>query len=104
MKILFLTPPLKAWDSHGYHLAANQMHAQLAAYVREKKLGEPFVIDSRADELDWDGMMKRVHEIKPDMVFVGEIFQNPFILLFNVTKSACHSAVFILKKYFRNLL
>ena len=33
-KVLFLTPPLKAWDSHGLHKAANQMHAQVAAYVR----------------------------------------------------------------------
>ena len=60
MKILFLTPPLKAWDSHGHHLAPNQMHAQLAAYVRVKELGEPFVIDTRASELDWDGMMAKV--------------------------------------------
>ena len=76
MKILFLTPPLKAWDSHGHHLAPNQMHAQLAAYVRVKDLGEPFVIDSRASELDWDGMMKRVNEIQPDMVFVGELLHS----------------------------
>ena len=33
-KVLFLTPPLKAWDSHGLHKAANQMHAQVAAYIR----------------------------------------------------------------------
>ncbi|MCK5084022.1 MAG: cobalamin-dependent protein, partial [Candidatus Omnitrophica bacterium] len=76
MKILFLTPPLKAWDSHGHHLAPNQMHAQLAAYVRVKDLGVPFVIDSRASELDWDGMMKRVNEIQPDMVFVGELLHS----------------------------
>lgn len=76
MKILFLTPPLKAWDSHGHHLAANQMHAQLAAYVREKNLGEPQVIDSRAEELDWAGMMKRVDELQPDMVFVGELLHS----------------------------
>lgn len=76
MKVLFLTPPLKAWDSHGHHLAANQMHAQLAAYLREKKLAEPAVIDSRAEGLDWDGMMKRVDEIKPDMVFVGELLHS----------------------------
>lgn len=76
MKVLFLTPPLKAWDSHGYHLAANQMHAQLAAYVRVKNLGEPFVIDSRAEGLDWNGMMKRVDGIKPDMVFVGELLHS----------------------------
>lgn len=76
MKVLFLTPPLKAWDSHGNHLAANQMHAQLAAYLREKKLAEPAVIDSRAEGLDWDGMMKRVDEIKPDIVFVGELLHS----------------------------
>ena len=76
MKVLFLTPPLKAWDSHGYHLAANQMHAQLGAYMREKDLGEPSAIDCRASELDWDGMLKRVEEIKPDMVFVGELLHS----------------------------
>lgn len=76
MKVLFLTPPLKAWDSHGHHLAANQMHAQLAAYVRAKNIGEPFVIDCRASELDWDGMMKRAGEIRPDMVFVGELLHS----------------------------
>src|SRR6185503_1174176 len=33
MKVLFLTPPIKAWDSHGMHKAANQMHAQAAAFI-----------------------------------------------------------------------
>ena len=40
MKVLFLTPPLKAWDSHGFHRAANQMHAQAASFIREKGLAE----------------------------------------------------------------
>ncbi len=76
MKVLFLTPPLKAWDSHGFHRAANQMHAQLAAYLREKKLAEVFALDCRALDLDWQGMMKKVLEIKPDMVFVGELLHS----------------------------
>jgi len=76
MKVLFLTPPLKAWDSHGYHLAANQMHAQLAAYLREKGLAEVDALDCRALELDWDGMLKYVQESKPDMVFVGELLHS----------------------------
>ena len=76
MKVLFLTPPLKAWDSHGHHLAANQMHAQLAAYVRTKKIAEPLVIDSRASSLDWNGMLARAKEMKPDMVFVGELLHS----------------------------
>ncbi len=76
MKVLFLTPPLKAWDSHGYHLAANQMHAQLAAYLREKGIAEVDALDCRADEVDWDGMVKYAQETKPDMVFVGELLHS----------------------------
>ena len=76
MKVLFLTPPLKAWDSHGHHLAANQMHAQLAAYLREKKLADVDALDCRADDIDWDGMLKYVQDTKPDMVFVGELLHS----------------------------
>ncbi len=76
MKVLFLTPPLKAWDSHGHHLAANQMHAQLAAYLREKKLADVDALDSRALDLDWDGMLNYVKESKPDIVFVGELLHS----------------------------
>ena len=76
MKVLFLTPPLKAWDSHGYHLAANQMHAQLAAYLREKGIAEVDALDCRADEIDWDGMVKYAQETKPDMIFVGELLHS----------------------------
>lgn len=76
MKVLFLTPPLKAWDSHGYHLAANQMHAQLAAYLREKKIADVDALDCRALNMDWDAMLKKVKEIKPDMVFVGELLHS----------------------------
>ena len=76
MKVLFLTPPLKAWDSHGNHKAANQMHAQLAAYLREKKLAEVAALDCRALEMDWQAMLKWVKDYKPDMVFVGELLHS----------------------------
>lgn len=76
MKVLFLTPPLKAWDSHGHHLAANQMHAQLAAYLREKGIAEVDALDCRADDIDWDGMVKYAQETKPDMIFVGELLHS----------------------------
>ena len=76
MKILFLTPPLKAWDSHGFHRAANQMHAQLAAYIREKKLGTVEALDCRALDMNWQDMIKAVKESKPDMVFVGELLHS----------------------------
>ena len=76
MRVLFLTPPLRAWDSHGHHLAANQMHAQIAAYLREKKVAEVDALDCRALELDWDGMVKYAIQTKPDMVFVGELLHS----------------------------
>lgn len=76
MKVLFLTPPLKAWDSHGNHKAANQMHAQLAAYLRTKGLAEVEALDCRALDMDWDAMMKSVKASKPDMVFVGELLHS----------------------------
>jgi len=76
MKVLFLTPPLKAWDSHGHHLAANQMHAQLAAYLRAKGLAEVDALDCRALEMDWEAMLKYAQETKPDMVFVGELLHS----------------------------
>jgi len=76
MKVLFLTPPLKAWDSHGHHLAANQMHAQLAAYLREKGIAEVDALDCRALEMDSDAMLKYAQETKPDMVFVGELLHS----------------------------
>ncbi len=76
MKVLFLTPPLKAWDSHGHHLAANQMHAQLAAYLRSKKLADVKALDCRALGLDWQGMLKEVKAYQPDIVFVGELLHS----------------------------
>jgi len=76
MKVLFLTPPLKAWDSHGHHLAANQMHAQLAAYLREKKTAEVDALDCRALGMNWDEMVKYAQENKPDYVFVGELLHS----------------------------
>jgi len=72
MKILFLTPPIKAWDSHGLHKAANQMHAQAAAYIRSKELAEVDALDCRALDMDWDQMMASIKEKNPDYVFVGD--------------------------------
>ena len=71
-KILFLTPPLKAWDSHGLHKAANLMHAQVAAYIRSKGIAEVVALDCRALDLDWDAMVAKIAEIQPTMIFVGD--------------------------------
>jgi len=72
MNILFLTPPLKAWDSHGLHKAANQMHAQAAAYVRSKGIAQVQAMDCRAMDYDWYTMLAKIGEIRPDMVFLGD--------------------------------
>ena len=71
-KILFLTPPLKAWDSHGLHKAANLMHAQVAAYIRSKGIAQVVALDCRALDLDWDAMVAKIAEIQPTMIFVGD--------------------------------
>ncbi len=52
MKVLFLTPPLKAWDSHGNHKAANQMHAQAASYIRSKGIAQVSALDCRALDMN----------------------------------------------------
>ncbi len=72
MKILFLTPPLKAWDSHGFHRAANQMHAQVASYIRTKGIAQVAVLDCRAMDYDWEMMLAKIKEINPDAVFLGD--------------------------------
>jgi hypothetical protein len=51
MRVLFVTPQLGSWATHGHHVAPNQMHAQWAAYAREKR-----TIDGRSVFYDgWFG-------------------------------------------------
>ena len=43
MKLLFVTPPMGNWVRWGSkHITVNPFHAQLAAYVREKKVADVF--------------------------------------------------------------
>jgi anaerobic magnesium-protoporphyrin IX monomethyl ester cyclase len=72
MKVLFLTPPIKAWDSHGMHKAANQMHAQAAAFIRAKGIATVEALDCRAMDYDWNKMLEAIAQSKPDMVFLGD--------------------------------
>jgi len=72
MKLLFLTPPMGNWVRWGSkHIACNPLHAQLAAFVREKKAAEVAVLDCRALELSEQEMVERVKEESPDAVFLG---------------------------------
>lgn len=76
MKILFANPPITAWVTHGKHCAANQFYAQLIAYVREKNVAQPFLIDARGENLSYDTMMEKIKEINPEVVFLGEILHS----------------------------
>ena len=74
MQILFIAPPMGNWAQMGkHHIAANPLHAQLAAFIREKKSAEVDVLDCRALNLDLDQMMQEIHRRGPDVVFFGTV-------------------------------
>src|ERR1051325_3142620 len=74
MKLLFITPPMGNWAPWGdRHLAVNPLHAQLAAFVREKNAAEVEVLDCRALELDDEQMVDEVLRRKPAAVFFGAL-------------------------------
>ncbi len=75
-KVLFIMPPIGGWATHGVNKAANQFYAQLAAYVRDKKVAEPYVIDARALDLTYDDVKAKVRELKPDVVVLGDILHS----------------------------
>ncbi len=76
MRVLFLTPPFGAWVTHGNHKAPNQYYAQVAAYIREKKIAEPVVLDCRALDLNYDQMIAKIIEIKPNLVSFGDLLHS----------------------------
>lgn len=75
-KVLFIMPPIGGWATHGVNKAANQFYAQLAAYIREKKAGTPYVLDARALDLSYEDVGAKVKELKPDVVVLGEILHS----------------------------
>lgn len=76
MKLLFITPPIKAWATHGNHKAPNQFYAQLAAYIRQQNLAEVSVLDCRALELSYPQMVEEVKKINPDFVMFGDLLHS----------------------------
>ncbi|MCZ6625136.1 MAG: radical SAM protein [Deltaproteobacteria bacterium] len=74
MKILFISPPMGNWAPWGdRHLACNPLHAQLAAFIREKKVAQVDVLDCRAMGLDDNQMMEEVIRKQPDVAFFGTL-------------------------------
>ncbi|MFH1045572.1 MAG: radical SAM protein [Candidatus Omnitrophota bacterium] len=76
MKVLFVTPQLGSWATHGHHVAANQMHAQWAAYAREKGTIEPEVLDCKALEIPTDKMIEMIKGKKPDVLVLGDVLHS----------------------------
>ena len=75
MKVLFLTPPRGSWSTFGKHFVPNSVHAQLGAFLRDKRFGDPVnveVLDCTALDIKWDDLADRVKATSPDMVYLGE--------------------------------
>ena len=76
MKVLFITPPMGSWATHGDHKAPNQYYAQIAAYIREKGAGDVAVVDAKALELTHDQMLEKIKEINPDLCVFGDLLHS----------------------------
>jgi radical SAM superfamily enzyme YgiQ (UPF0313 family) len=55
------------------HLAVNSLHAQLAAFIREKNAAGVEVLDCRALGLDDEAMLNAIERRAPDVVFFGNM-------------------------------
>lgn len=75
-KVLFIMPPIGGWATHGANKTANQFYAQLAAYIREKKAGVPWVLDARAHDMTYNDVRAKVKEMRPDVVVLGDILHS----------------------------
>ncbi len=74
MKILFIEPPKDYWFVMGEYLPPPTACIQLAAYLESKHPEyEIDVIDCQAERLDWDGLEKRITNLKPDVVAVSSL-------------------------------
>ena len=73
MKILFVSPKIGAWATHGKHLAPNQLYAQWGAFVREKGYEDLEVLDCTALDIPLEEVAERVKEKSPDVVVMGDM-------------------------------
>ena len=73
MKVLFVTPPMGSWATHGDHKAPNQYYAQVAAYLREKKVCDVEVLDAKALDMTYDEMVAKVKAVSPDLCVFGDV-------------------------------
>lgn len=76
MRVLFVQPQLGSWATHGHHVAANQMHANWAAYARENGSIEPEVLDCKALCIQLDKMLQIIKEKNPQVVVLGDCLHS----------------------------
>jgi len=76
MKVLFITPPMGSWATHGDHKAPNQYYAQIAAYLRQQDVADVHVIDAKALDLTSEEMMKHIDNLKPDLCVFGDLLHS----------------------------
>jgi len=76
MKVLFVTPPMGSWATHGDHCAPNQYYAQIAAYLRQNNTAEVFVIDAKALKMTKEEMLAKIKEINPDLCSFGDLLHS----------------------------
>ena len=90
MKILFVSPKLGAWATHGEHRAPNQLYAQWAAFIREKGFSDLEVLDCKALDIPMDQMVGQIKEKNPDVVVLGDMLHSygGFAILWYFNESA----------------
>lgn len=76
MRVLFVTPQLGSWATHGHHVAPNQMHASWAAYAREKGTITPEALDCKALEIPREKMLEIIKEKNPEVVVLGDVLHS----------------------------
>ena len=69
MKVLFVEPPKDIWFVMGEYLPPPYGIIQLAAYLeREVKDVEIQVLDCNAQQVDWEGLERRIESFNPNIV------------------------------------
>lgn len=76
MKVLFVTPKLGSWATHGHHVAPNQMHAHWAAYAREQGTIDPEVLDCKALDIPMDKMLEMIKDKAPEVIVLGDVLHS----------------------------
>jgi len=69
MRILFVEPPKDFWFVMGEYLPPPVGILALAAYLEKKNDRLDIeVLDCQAEQLDWDGLRRRIESIRPDVI------------------------------------